>query len=259
MAETENSVEQPDIVEVDKKVIEKDEDELFRMRAKLFRWAKEADPAEWKERGTGDVCILRHKINKRIRLVMRREKTYKTCANHYVEPTMKLKAHCGSERAWVWTVPTDYADEEPKEELLAIRFLNSEIANKFKAKFEECQEEMTVLLKKESQDRVVEKLTQLAVSSEQEECASSEQAASDVGAGGEKEETGTAEKTAGEGAASTTQTSDSPPSAKVEDKCAGESGRVEAEETPTEGGETATKTAADTSQQQQNKEDVPEK
>lgn len=243
MAENENSVEQPEIVEVDKKVIEKDEDELFRMRAKLFRWAKEADPAEWKERGTGDVCILRHKVNKRIRLVMRREKTYKTCANHYVDPTMKLKAHCGSERAWVWTVPTDYADEEPKEEVLAIRFLNSEIANKFKAKFEECQEEMNVLLKKESQDRVVEKLTQLAVS-EQE---SAEQAASDdVRASGEKEEA--ADKSA-EGASTTA-------AAKVEDKCSGESGRVE---TPTEG-ETATKTTADTSSQQPTTQhEVPEK
>ena len=39
---------------------------------------------------------------------------------------MKLQANIGSDRAWVWTAPADFADEEPKEELLAIRFLNSD-------------------------------------------------------------------------------------------------------------------------------------
>jgi len=52
-------------------------------RAKLFRWAKEADPPEWKERGTGDVKLLKHRKNSKIRLLMRRDKTFKTCANHY--------------------------------------------------------------------------------------------------------------------------------------------------------------------------------
>jgi Ran-binding protein 1 len=53
---------------------------LFR-RAKLFRF--EGTTKEWKERGTGEVRLLSHKETKKIRLVMRREKTYKVCANHY--------------------------------------------------------------------------------------------------------------------------------------------------------------------------------
>ena len=32
----------------------------------------------------------------------------------------------GSDRAWVWTVQADFADEEAKVEQLAIRFKNSE-------------------------------------------------------------------------------------------------------------------------------------
>lgn len=39
---------------------------------------------------------------------------------------MDLKPNAGSDRAWVWNTLADYADECPKAELLAIRFLNAE-------------------------------------------------------------------------------------------------------------------------------------
>lgn len=51
------------------------------MRAKLFKFDRESK--EWKERGTGDVRLLKHKDNHKTRLVMRRDKTLKVCANHY--------------------------------------------------------------------------------------------------------------------------------------------------------------------------------
>ena len=54
---------------------------MFKMRAKLFKFVKES--TEWKERGTGDVRLLKHKENGKTRLVMRRDKTLKVCANHY--------------------------------------------------------------------------------------------------------------------------------------------------------------------------------
>ncbi|KAL1780057.1 ran-specific GTPase-activating protein [Sigmodon hispidus] len=40
------------------KTLEEDEEELFKMQAKLFRFASENDLPEWKERGTGDVKLL---------------------------------------------------------------------------------------------------------------------------------------------------------------------------------------------------------
>jgi Ran-binding protein 1 len=43
-----------------------------------------------------------------------------------VLPQLELKTNCGSDRAWVWSTPADFADEEPKPELLAIRFANAE-------------------------------------------------------------------------------------------------------------------------------------
>ena len=39
---------------------------------------------------------------------------------------MKLLPSAGSDRAWVWTVLADFADEEAKKEQLAIRFRNAE-------------------------------------------------------------------------------------------------------------------------------------
>lgn len=80
------------------------------MRAKLFRFDAIADPAEWKERGTGDVKILRHKeIKGKIRILMRRDKTLKVCANHFIQPWMLLRPMKSSDRAWMWLVQADYA------------------------------------------------------------------------------------------------------------------------------------------------------
>lgn len=93
----------------------------------------------FQERGTGEVKMLKHKLNKAIRVVMRRDKTLKICANHFVTPWMELKQSAGSNRAWVWTVAADFADEQPKSECLAIRFLNADIANQWKDKFEEAK------------------------------------------------------------------------------------------------------------------------
>ncbi|GAB6030195.1 E3 SUMO-protein ligase RanBP2 [Chamberlinius hualienensis] len=127
--------------EVEVKSFEEDEDVLLQLRARLYRFCAATDdsPGEWKERGTGDVKILKHKDKETIRLLMRRDKTLKICANHYITPWMELKPNCGSDKAWVWSVSADYADEEPKEEMLAIKFGNAENARKFKEVFDECK------------------------------------------------------------------------------------------------------------------------
>lgn len=107
------------------------------MRAKLFRFDKEAK--EWKERGTGDVRLLQHKSHGKVRLVMRRDKTLKVCANHYITSDMKLAPNVGSDRSWVYNVAADVADGEATAETLAIRFANSDNANEFKKSFEQAQ------------------------------------------------------------------------------------------------------------------------
>lgn len=61
-------------------------------RAKLFRF--DSVNAEWKERGTGEVRLLEHKEKKKVRLVMRRDKTLKVCANHLGESTQLSILEC---------------------------------------------------------------------------------------------------------------------------------------------------------------------
>lgn len=127
---------------VQTKTHEEDEDEMLKLRAKLYRYDSQSEPREWKERGTGDVKILRQKQLGMCRILMRRDKTLKICANHYILPQLELKPNCGSDRAWVWSTPAEFADEEPKAELLAIRFANVENAQKFKEIFDEAKQLM---------------------------------------------------------------------------------------------------------------------
>ncbi|KAL8785519.1 MAG: hypothetical protein Q9213_003345 [Squamulea squamosa] len=130
---------------VDTKTNEESEEQTFKMRAKLFRFDR--DSREWKERGTGDVRLLKHKENAKTRLVMRRDKTLKVCANHYVVPNMHLEPNVGSDRSWVWNAAADVSEGEPEASTLAIRFANSENANLFKDAFVKAQQENEALFK----------------------------------------------------------------------------------------------------------------
>lgn len=140
---------------IDVKTLEEDEEVLVKLRGKLYRYVTAPNEApEWKERGTGEVKILCNKAG-HCRILMRRDKTFKVCANHYVHPGMELKPSHGSDKAWVWSTLADFADEEPKPELLALRFGSVENAQKFKEKFEEAKK-MQIELLKESKEATSE-------------------------------------------------------------------------------------------------------
>ena len=49
----------------------------MKIRAKLFRWRDE----QWKERGIGNAKLMRDREQKRVRFMMRQEKTLKAVAN----------------------------------------------------------------------------------------------------------------------------------------------------------------------------------
>ncbi|KAL0487397.1 RanGap [Acrasis kona] len=122
--------------EVETKTLEESEDVVYEVRAKMFRFDVEAK--EWKERGFGQLKFLQNKEKKdKVRILMRRDKTLKICANHFILPGMNVKPNVGSDRSWVYNTPADFYDDQANPELLAVRFANPEKASEFKAKFEE--------------------------------------------------------------------------------------------------------------------------
>ena len=121
--------------EVEVKTGEEDELVLFKQRCKLFRFASETK--EWKEKGTGEMKILKHKQTGHIRLLMRRDQVLKLCANHRITPELKLNEISPKQLSWV---AVDFAENEPKNELLLAKFANEDNAKQFKTEFEKAVE-----------------------------------------------------------------------------------------------------------------------
>ncbi|GAB6028232.1 hypothetical protein CHUAL_002421 [Chamberlinius hualienensis] len=115
---------------------EEDEERLFGERAKLFRYNETTK--EWKERGIGQLKIMKHKVTGRIRILMRREQILKVCANHCITENMKLQPMSSSEVAWIW-VAKDFSEGELVEETLAAKFKTVDVAKSFREAFEKAQ------------------------------------------------------------------------------------------------------------------------
>ena len=104
------------------------------MRAKLFRFRSN----EWKERGVGEVKLLRHKTNFKIRLIQRQDKTLKPCANFFSKliifisnnlvsenPLCEIKEHMGNDKM-LFLMANDCSEEAPELEKLVFKFGNTE-------------------------------------------------------------------------------------------------------------------------------------
>uniref|UniRef100_L7JD87 Ran-specific GTPase-activating protein n=1 Tax=Pyricularia oryzae (strain P131) TaxID=1143193 RepID=L7JD87_PYRO1 len=133
---------------VEVKTNEESEEQLFKMRAKLFKFVK--DTSEWKERGTGDVRLLKHRENGKTRPCNFDNPWRNRCADQLclVIPEMKLSPNVGSDRSWVWNAAADVSEGEPEGVTLAIRFANSENANSFKDAFLQAQKDNAALFGK---------------------------------------------------------------------------------------------------------------
>jgi Ran-binding protein 1 len=115
---------------------EKNEAAIYKQRCILYRFVL---PDQWKERGKGDVRFLQSNSSKKVRIVLRQEKTLKLCLNHQVNPKLALQSNPGSDRTWTWRAD-DFADPlEPTTDTFAIKFKNSEVANEFKKQYDVCR------------------------------------------------------------------------------------------------------------------------
>ena len=123
------------LAKVEVKTGEEDEDLIFKSRGKLYRFRD----GEWKERGTGDLKLLRHKKEKKIRFILRQDKTLKIVANFIIseKPLCELKPHQGSEKMFMFMAYD--CSEEPVMEKFVIKLGNAENAKVFKKNFEDAQ------------------------------------------------------------------------------------------------------------------------
>lgn len=115
---------------------EEDEYVIFNARAKLFRFVDK----QWKERGLGEMKLLKHKITGKVRVLMRREQVHKICANHIITAEMEIKQMMNETKAYFW-VANDFADETVVLEKFCIRFKTADIALDFYTAFEKARQE----------------------------------------------------------------------------------------------------------------------
>jgi len=115
---------------------EENEDLIYKVRAKLFRWRNN----EWKERGAGNLKFLRHKETKKIRFLLRQDKTLKLTANFYIsdeEPFCKIEPHQGSDKMFIFMAYD--CSEEAQIEKFVLKLGNAEHGSQFKQAFEDAR------------------------------------------------------------------------------------------------------------------------
>ena len=118
---------------------EENEDVLFEAKSKAYRFIE----GEWKERGVGPLKLLKHKENGKIRMLMRRDKTLKVCANFFVKPGTDIKEHAGSDKAMVFTtMDCSDGDVRPTMVNMCCKFGSAEKAQMFKDEFDKAMEVM---------------------------------------------------------------------------------------------------------------------
>ncbi|XP_048481602.1 E3 SUMO-protein ligase RanBP2 [Plutella xylostella] len=115
---------------------EEDETAVFSARSKLFRFVDN----QWKERGIGEMKLLKHKVTGKVRVLMRREQVHKICANHLITPELDIQPMKNEAKAYFWAA-NDFADESLVFEKFCVRFKTAEIAKQFYEAFEKARKE----------------------------------------------------------------------------------------------------------------------
>ncbi|XP_050349584.1 E3 SUMO-protein ligase RanBP2-like [Nymphalis io] len=115
---------------------EENETAIFSSRAKLFRFTDK----QWKERGIGEMKLLKHNVTGKVRVLMRREQVHKICANHIILPEMEIKPMKNEAKAYFW-VANDFAEETVILEKFCIRFKTADIAKDFFEAFENARKD----------------------------------------------------------------------------------------------------------------------
>lgn len=133
--------------EVEVKTGEEEEEVIYSQRAKCLVFGetlldKGTGNKTWIERGIGDVKLLKHREDGRIRCLMRQEKTLKIVINHSCDPSIAFESNAGNDKSWVWHAHDFSGGEVLEYTIFALRFKDKELAETFKKEFTKAQEEM---------------------------------------------------------------------------------------------------------------------
>ncbi|KAK2142022.1 hypothetical protein LSH36_1004g00081 [Paralvinella palmiformis] len=115
---------------------EQGNEKLFREQGKLY--VNNPDSNEWKERGIGEIQILKDNTKAMYRIVMLREQSQKVCADHCHTKNMKLLRMDGNKRSWCWFAEDFMNEGESCIEQFAVQFKTEEVSSNFRKMFNEC-------------------------------------------------------------------------------------------------------------------------
>ena len=120
--------------EVETKTGEENEDVIFKEKCKLYRF--DSTTKEWKEKGIGEIKILKQKNIHSYRILMRRDQVFKICLNHKISTNIKFEV--ANEKSIRWTA-NDYSDGKVILETLLAKFKSESEAKNFKNELDKIQ------------------------------------------------------------------------------------------------------------------------
>lgn len=145
-----------DLPEWTKVTGEEQEEELAKFKSKTYRFRDK----QWKERGKGELRLLKHKVSGMVRLLARADITHKCILNHYALQTEylgKLEQLKTSNNSWTWAAQ-DNSDEANQLEKFCVRFTNKEEYDRFGVLFNEaCETNAKILASKKEEKKEEEK------------------------------------------------------------------------------------------------------
>ena len=131
-----------DLPDAEVKSGEEETDEIFNVRAKLYRWRDD----QWKERGVGQAKVLKHKKTGKYSFILRQDATMKLMAFFYIygKGLCKLQKLQTADKSLFWSC-VDFSEGSPKIEKFCLRVKTGEELEQFQKAFETAYEENSKL------------------------------------------------------------------------------------------------------------------
>ncbi|KAK2142023.1 hypothetical protein LSH36_1004g00006, partial [Paralvinella palmiformis] len=134
--------------EENKDDFEQGNEKLFGEQGKLY--VNNSESKEWKERGIGEIQILKDNTKATYRILMLREQSQKVCADHCLTKNMKLLRMDGNKKSWCWFAEDFMNESELCIKQFSVRFKTEEVSSNFRKVFDECVAALSAISEKSS-------------------------------------------------------------------------------------------------------------